>query len=205
MVKILSVVGYKGGTGKTTVAVNVADVLGERIPTVIIDTDPQGSASAWLGDKTKHLRVEHIPDVVELRRVLGQDWEGLAVVDGRPGDPELTTAAIEAATLTAIPLRPSPLDLHANGPILEQLGSGGAAGVAVICMATPRTQDAEIMRSTLGNQYHVKATKTVLHQRVAQARAPMWQVGVCEADPRGIATAEVLALAKELGKALGVR
>lgn len=196
--------GYKGGTGKTTVAVNLADVIGERVPVVLIDTDPQGSASAWLGGKAKHLRVENITEVAALERVLGQKWDGLAVVDGRPGDPKLTAAAIKAADLTLLPLRPSPLDLHANGPILEQLGSGGAEGMAVICMATPRTQDAEIMRAALADQYNVRTCKTVLHQRIAQSRAPLWQTGVCEADPGGAASIEVLALAKEIRKALGV-
>jgi chromosome partitioning protein len=203
-VKILAVVGYKGGTGKTTVAVNLADVIGERVPTVLIDTDPQGSASAWLGGKAEHLRVENIPEVGALERVLSQEWDGLVVVDGRPGDPKLTATAIKAADLTLLPLRPSPLDLHANAPILEQLGSGGVNGLAVICMATPRTQDAELMRATLGDQYNVRCCKTVLHQRVVQARAPMWQLGVCDVDPGGAASAEVLALAKEIRKTLGV-
>jgi len=203
-VKVLAVVGYKGGTGKTTVAVNVADVLGERTPTVLIDTDPQGSALAWIGEKAKHLRVEHIPEVSDLKRALHQVWNGLVVVDGRPGDPKLTAVAIEAATITALPLRPAALDIHGNGPILEQLGSGQASGVAVINLATPRTADAEIMRATLGDQYNVKATKTVLHQRIAQSRAPMWGLGVCGADPSGAASAEVLSLAGELGKMLGV-
>ncbi|MEA2544776.1 MAG: chromosome partitioning protein [Chloroflexota bacterium] len=49
--RTIAVVNRKGGSGKTTTAVSLAAVLAERgLPTLLIDLDPQGSASAWLGD-----------------------------------------------------------------------------------------------------------------------------------------------------------
>src|SRR3954465_8376333 len=47
---VLAVVNQKGGTSKTTTAVNLAAALatrGERV--LVIDLDPQATASAWLG------------------------------------------------------------------------------------------------------------------------------------------------------------
>jgi chromosome partitioning protein len=50
MPRVLAVVNQKGGTGKTTTCVNLAAALadqGRRV--LVVDLDPQASATAWLG------------------------------------------------------------------------------------------------------------------------------------------------------------
>ena len=50
--RTLAVTNQKGGSGKTTTAVNLAAALGEAGRRVlVVDLDPQASASAWLGVK----------------------------------------------------------------------------------------------------------------------------------------------------------
>ena len=50
MEHVIAVANQKGGAGKTTTTVNLAAALGAAgVPTLVVDLDPQASASAWLG------------------------------------------------------------------------------------------------------------------------------------------------------------
>jgi chromosome partitioning protein len=51
-VRTIAILNQKGGSGKTTTAVNLAAALGESGQrTLLIDMDPAASASSWLGQK----------------------------------------------------------------------------------------------------------------------------------------------------------
>jgi chromosome partitioning protein len=55
-VRVVAVVGGKGGVGKTTTAVSLAALLSERGPVLLVDADPQASASWWCGPGGDALR-----------------------------------------------------------------------------------------------------------------------------------------------------
>jgi chromosome partitioning protein len=77
--KTIAISLQKGGVGKTSLAVTLAAELAKTAPTLIIDADPQGNASAWIGSE----RIEaELADVLYERTplekaVVKTDTEGL--------------------------------------------------------------------------------------------------------------------------------
>ncbi len=47
--RIIAVINQKGGTGKTTLALNLAAGLARRGSTHLVDADPQRSITQWVG------------------------------------------------------------------------------------------------------------------------------------------------------------
>lgn len=109
----LAVINLKGGVGKTTTSVHVAAGLGREADTLLIDADPQGSASRWaeLADELPHRTISH-PRSDLARRVdgLGAAAEHV-VIDTPPGDASIVRSAASIADVVIVPVEPLIMDL----------------------------------------------------------------------------------------------
>ena len=97
--RVIAVANQKGGTGKTTIAVNVAAAAGERgFRSLVVDVDPQADATTMLGidpGAQPHTLYDVFVGNCELpAAILGGVAPGvdLAVGTERMGDVELTLA-----------------------------------------------------------------------------------------------------------------
>ena len=121
--KVVSILNEKGGSGKTTIATNVAAWLhNEGARVLLVDLDPQGSASDWSaaygGDNSSVPVVQMKKNVArDLKRIaIGYDW---VIIDGAPNAGELAAGAVKAADIVLIPCQPSPYDVWACSNLVE--------------------------------------------------------------------------------------
>src|SRR5262245_30856660 len=131
----------KGGSGKTTVATNVAGWLaGKRQRVALADLDPQRSATEWL-----KRRPELFPAIGPLasesarKRANGAEpqWVVVDTPAGLHGD-ELRSA-VHRADVMLVPLTPSAFDMAATAHFLESVGNykavkQGELALAIVAM-----------------------------------------------------------------------
>jgi chromosome partitioning protein len=113
----IAIISQKGGAGKTTLALHLAAAAQDagRVA-LIIDTDPQATASQWAS-----WREDAPPEVIDsppprlaakIEQARGQGAEFI-VIDTPPHADSAARAAVEVADLVLIPCRPSAFDLSA--------------------------------------------------------------------------------------------
>ena len=111
---IIGVLGQKAGTGKSTLAVNLAHkavLKGKK--TLLLDTDNQGSVSAWASVRDEPL----FPVLRHTRPNLHKEIDSISAgydvvfVDGSPHDTDSQRGALLACSHVLIPLSPSGSDL----------------------------------------------------------------------------------------------
>jgi chromosome partitioning protein len=157
--KTIVVCNAKGGVGKTTTAVTVAELLtgdgrmGATKPRVLLlDTDPQGSATLWVESGSFGFDVawETDPQVLsELRRVAGYDY---IVVDTQPAlKSEGLRAVLSRAEYALLPTQAEAMDYPVLMDTLrEVVWPMGKAYRVLLTLVDPRTiGEAKAMRNEL--------------------------------------------------------
>lgn len=124
---LIAMMGNKGGTGKTTLAVNLAAGLMRKAPTAVLDLDPQRSAWQWSRiaerqDWSAHVREGH-GDVRETVSELAARYR-YVIVDCPPSvQSTQTQAALRLVDQVLIPVQPSPMDLWATLSVVEAVSA----------------------------------------------------------------------------------
>lgn len=124
--KVIAVLNQKGGSGKTTIAINLAHALlrqGKEV--LIVDADPQGSARDWSENS-----VDGVCPVIGLdRETLARDLSAVTesydrvVIDGPPQLAGISAAAVKVADAVLIPVQPSPYDVWSCADLVDILAA----------------------------------------------------------------------------------
>jgi chromosome partitioning protein len=181
---IITVASFKGGVGKTTTAVHLATFFQQQGPTVLIDGDPNRSASAW------HQRGALPFGVVDERQAAraARQYEHLIIdTEARPNQQDLQ-ALVEGCDQLIIPTTPDALALDALMLTVRALTTLGADRYRVlITMVPPKPSrdgdEARAMLETAGIPvFATGIRRLVAFQKAALQGAPVTDV----ADPRAL-------------------
>lgn len=198
MGSIVAVLNMKGGTGKSTVATNLARGLQPEGSVCIVDADPQGTALRWENAKDEESDLppvfsaslplnERIPEIAE-------DWD-FAVVDGAAKARDRTRQCVQVADVALIPIRPSGADLWASEWLVSVVKSrrdqtGKPAAAFVISQQIVGTNLAGEIPDVL-QRYGLPVLEGRTSQRIAYAEALSLGKTVLDTEPSSKAAAEV--------------
>ncbi|MBU1059082.1 MAG: AAA family ATPase [Proteobacteria bacterium] len=205
---IIAFLNQKGGTGKTTLSINVAHALSvkkKNNKVLLVDADPQGSARDWAAAREgKPL----FPVIGLDRAVLHKELPGMVpdydhiIIDGPPRVSELARSAIMAADLVVVPIQPSPYDVWAADEIIKLIKEAAVFKGSIKCTFVVNRK---IVNTAIGRDvndalvdYEFPTAKTAIHQRVIFAESAAPGSTVIEMDNNGQAAKEIKKLANEL-------
>ena len=110
----------KGGSGKTTIATNLAGYFATRGRRVVLcDRDRQQSATEWLKRRPYKLPLIRPQDSYKAKSGLDAEWMIVDSPAGLRGDK--LTDAIKGADWVIVPVQPSAFDIGATREFLEVL------------------------------------------------------------------------------------
>lgn len=205
-VKTIALISQKGGSGKTTISLNLAiaaTLKGRHV--VVIDLDPQQSAARWSrlrGAEAPIILPGHGPNLADLVDRARDGGADLVIIDTAPKSESASLVAAKLADLILIPCQPSSLDLDAIADTVNiaTLAKRPAAFVLNNCRAasTLAEQAEEALRA-----YQLPIVPVRLGNRVAFVKSLSEGKGVLEHEPRGAAAAEIKELYASVLKQVG--
>ena len=206
--KVISIVCQKGGSAKTTTAINLA-VEAERhgLEVALIDLDPQVSACDWKdirGDRPPVVAATPTPHLERALKAAKEAGADLAIIDtaGRANDTAI--AAARVADWVLIPLHPSLADLNPGAATLALIRLAGGKPTRALLARVRATGNRHEETSAWLAARGVEVCPAFLGERVVYQDAYAMGQGVSEIEPHGKAAEEVLQVYKYTCSILGL-
>ena len=167
----IAVANQKGGTGKTTLTVNLAAGFSRRGKTALLDADPQGSARHWArvgGEESDLPPVQDVdPDALSSTLARAAATNRYVLVDCPPHlESDILRSVMATVDLVLIPVQPSPIDLWA---------SIGMTAAVVAARATNPQLQAYVVLNQLDSR---NALSRSMHEALAEFEAPALKNGL---------------------------
>lgn len=193
---IIVVGGTKGGTGKSTLVTNLAAInVGKGYDALLVDSDRQGSATTWAAVREEsNSGLVRVPSAQKYGQLaLTNELKNWAkkyqniFVDAGGYDSEELRSSVVAADRLYIPVRPAQFDLWTLPKIIQiakqsQIYNPSLEFFFVINGAhpSPNVKQVEEVLTLAKEIEDMQFCQTVIHSRVAFAKAPVGGMAVTE-------------------------
>ena len=201
--KVIAVVQQKGGSGKTTLAVNLAvSCLRRGLSVALLDTDPQGSLGRWFIARRERLGEAGMEFSTSSAWGVSYECEKLkrsadiVIVDTPPKVDADLRPALRAADLILVPVASSHVDLWATEGVLDLAARERKSAWLVLNRVRSGTRLAEDVARAAADMTAELATAR-LANRVVYAETLGQGLGAEEAGAKGV-RAEVATLTDEV-------
>jgi chromosome partitioning protein len=206
MMRVLAVIGQKGGSGKTTLAISLAVAASKAGKSVlIVDLDPQASACKWSDRREADAPAVIDAQPARLANALAKAKEqgiDIAIVDTPARIEQAAAEAAKIADLVLVPIRPSILDVETLATSADLIRGRTHNPLLVVLNAVPasggRGEQARQAVDALG----LTVCPQGLGQRVAVEYAHQLGLSATEYEPAGKAAEEIQQLYMSIWKRL---
>jgi chromosome partitioning protein len=201
---MITLVGnFKGGTGKSTVAFNLAIWLATQgKKTAVVDLDPQGSLTDVMYVREEMEYQPLVPVFEDLDKKMGKHWDEI-IVDVGTADLPAMEKAMKLAGRVVIPVAPSQADVWSTQRFMDLVRKNCKDDTIVTGLINradthPKVTETEEAMEALSMIPGLKMQKSYLYQRTAYRRAFSEGLAVFEMMPANKAAGEVWRLARNL-------
>ncbi|NRB11543.1 MAG: AAA family ATPase [Rickettsiaceae bacterium] len=210
---IILIGGEKGGTGKTTIATNLAAMRAKSGHDVLmVDTDKQGSASAWSDMRDLRKVGIRVPNIQKFGSNLAADIHDLKkryqdlVIDAGGRDSVELRAAMTIAEKMYVPVQASQFDIWTLSIINDLISQAKSFNknlspqILINRAATnPAVNEVTEATEVLGDFEYLNLSTCLLKERISYRKAAKIGLSVVELEKPDIkATLEITNLYKEI-------